>query len=67
MENEWLKLNKRKIDAMQYQLTELAYKNENPAVPLTEYRGIIGAAVVEIKKLQEKINEQNAELLKKKG
>ena len=57
MENQWLQMNKKKIDAMQYHLTELAYKNENPGVPLTEYRGLIGAAVVEIKKLQEKINE----------
>ena len=57
MENEWLKMNKRRIDAMQHHLTELAYKNENPGVPLVEYRGLIGAAVVEIKKLQEKINE----------
>ena len=67
MENEWLRMNKKKIDDMQYQLTELAYKNENPSVPFAIYRGMIGAAVVEIKKLQEKINEQNAELLKKKG
>ena len=57
MGNEWLRMNKNKIETMQYQLTEMAYKNENPGVPLTEYRGLIGAAVVEIKKLQEKINE----------
>ena len=57
MENEWLQINKRKIDDMQYQLTELAYKNENPGVPFAQYRGMIGAAVIEIKKLQEKINE----------
>ena len=67
MENEWLRMNQKKIDDMQYQLTELAYKNENPAVPLAQYRGMIGAAVVEIKKLQVKINEQNVELLKNKG
>ena len=57
MENQWLTMNKRKIDAMQHQLTELAYKNENPGVPFAEYRGMIGAAVVEIKKLQKAINE----------
>ena len=57
MENEWLKINKKKIDAMQHHLTELAYKNENPGVPFAQYRGMIGAAVIEIKKLQEKINE----------
>jgi len=57
MENQWLQMNKKKIDAMQYHLTELAYKNENPGVPLGEYRGLIGAAIIEIKKLQEKINE----------
>jgi hypothetical protein len=57
MENQWLQMNKKKIDAMQYHLTELAYKNENPGVPLTEYRGLIGAAIVEIRKLQAKINE----------
>ena len=57
MENEWLKINKKKIDDMQYQLTEFAYKNENPGVPFAIYRGLIGAAVIEIKKLQEKINE----------
>jgi hypothetical protein len=63
MENEWLKFNQRKIDAIQYQLTELAYKNENPTVPFPHYRSIIGAMVVEIKKLQKKINEQNAEIV----
>ena len=66
MENEWLKLNKKKIEGMQYQLTELAYKNENPAVPFVHYRGMIGACVVEIKKLQEKINALTSELSKKK-
>jgi len=57
MENEWLKMNKNKIDDMQYRLTELAYKNEDTGLKLGEVRGLIGAAVVEIKKLQNKINE----------
>jgi len=65
MKNQWLQLNQKKIDAMQYHLTELAYKNENPGIPLGEYRGLIGAAVVEIGKLQEKINELTEELSKK--
>ena len=65
MENEWLKINKKKIDNMQYQLTELVYKGENPNIPLAEYRGLIGAAVVEIKRLQEEINRLNEELNKK--
>jgi len=56
MKNQWLQLNQKKIDAMQYHLTELAYKNENPGIPLGEYRGLIGAAVVEIKKLQKEID-----------
>jgi hypothetical protein len=54
--NEWLQLNKKKIDQLQYVLTEMAYKNENPGVPIAEFRGIIGAAVVEIKKLQEQVD-----------
>ena len=57
MENEWLRINKKKIEAMQYQLTELAYKRESPGVPFEQFRGMIGAAVVEINKLQAKINE----------
>jgi hypothetical protein len=32
--NEWLQLNKKKIDQLQYVLTEMAYKNENPGVPV---------------------------------
>lgn len=57
MQNQWLQFNKNKIDALQHQLTELAYKQENPGVPFEEYRGMIGAAVVEIKKLQDRVNE----------
>jgi len=56
MKNQWLQMNQKKIDAMQYHLTELSYKNENPGLPLAEYRGLIGAAVVEIKKLQIEID-----------
>ena len=67
MENEWLIMNQKKINNIQYQLTELAYKNENPSVPLAQYRGMLSAAILEIKKLQVKINEQNSELLKNKG
>ena len=59
--NEWLKINQRKIDNMQHTLTELAYKNENPGIPIGEIRGLIGAAVVEIKKLQ-----RDLDLLKSK-
>lgn len=54
--NEWLRMNLKKIEAIQYKLTELAYKNENPDVPIGEIRGILGAAVIEIKKLQETID-----------
>jgi len=57
MQNEWLKINEKKIKAMQHQLTALAYKRESPGVPFEEYRGMIGAAIVEIKKMQEKINQ----------
>jgi len=65
MKNEWLQINQKKIDAMQYHLTELAYKNETPNIPLGEYRGLIGAAVVEIKKLQTKIDSLEEALAKK--
>lgn len=65
MENEWLKINKRKIDNMQYQLTELAYKRESPGVPFEQFRGMIGSAVVEIRKLQAKVNELNEKLKKR--
>jgi hypothetical protein len=65
MKNQWLQLNQKKIDDMQYNLTELAYKNENPGVPLAQYRGLIGASVLEIKKLQTEIDRLNDELKKK--
>jgi hypothetical protein len=54
--NEWLRMNQRKIDNMQHMLTELAYKNENPGLPIGEIRGLIGAAIVEIKKLQKELD-----------
>lgn len=54
--NEWLTMNQRKIDKTQHMLTELAYKNENPGLPIGEIRGLIGAAVVEIKRLQREID-----------
>ena len=66
MGNQWLKMNEKKIAAMQHRLTELAYKNENPGVPITEFRGLLGAAIVEIKKLQERVDELNAKLPKEK-
>lgn len=65
MENEWLKINERKINAIQYQLTELSFKNENPSVPIGEYRGLIKAAVLEIQNLQKEVNRLNEELKKK--
>jgi len=65
MENQWLKMNQRKLDSMQYQLTEFSYKNENPQVPFIEYRGVLAAAIVEIKKLQTQINELTEQLKKK--
>ncbi len=65
MENEWLKINNRKIDAMKYQLTELSYKNENPGVPIIEYHGLIKAAVLEIQRLQREVNKLSEELKKK--
>ncbi len=65
MENEWLKINKRKIDTIKYQLTELSFKNENPGVPIVEYHGLIKAAVLEIQKLQTEVNRLNGELKKK--
>lgn len=54
--NEWLQLNKRKIENIQYKLTEMLYKNENPNIPIAEIRGMIGAAINEIKKLQKTID-----------
>ncbi len=65
MENEWLKINKRKIDAIQYHLTELSFKNENPSVPIVEYHGLIKAAVLEIQRLQREVNRLSEELKKK--
>ena len=49
MQNEWLRMNQKKIDRIQYILTEMAYKNEFQKVPIGEIRGMLGAAVVEIK------------------
>jgi len=54
--NEWLQLNKKKIEKIKYILTEMAYKNENPGVPIADVRGIIGAATIEIRKLQEQVD-----------
>jgi len=65
MENEWYRFNKKGIDDMQHNLTELAYKHESPGVPFEQYRGMIGSAVIEIKKLQKKINELTEQLNKK--
>ena len=64
MTNQWLRMNEKKIKEMQHQLTEIAYKNENPGVPVTEFRGLLGAAIVEIKKLQATIDELTAKLPK---
>ena len=55
--NEWLQLNKKNIERLQYKLTEEAYKNEHTGLPIPEIRGMIGAAVIEIKKLKGKIDE----------
>ena len=66
MGNEWLRMNKNKIETMQYQLTEMAYKNENPGVPIAEFRGLIGAAVVEINRLQKEFDELKAKMPKEK-
>ena len=60
--NEWLRMNIKKIEALQYKLTELAYKNEHSDVPIGEMRGMIGAAVVEIGKLQETIDILKSDL-----
>ena len=64
MTNQWLRMNEKKIAAMQYHLTELAYKNENPGIKITEFRGLLGAAIVEIKKLQETVDILTAKLPK---
>ncbi len=60
--NEWLQLNKRKIENIQYMLTEISYKNENPGIPIAEIRGIIGATIGEIKKLQKMVDTLTATL-----
>jgi len=62
MENEWLRMNQGKISDTQYLLTEIAYKNENPGIPVGEIRGLIGACVVEIKKQQKIINDLKLQL-----
>lgn len=56
MANEWLRMNKGKIDNLQYVLTEMAYKNENPGIPIAEIRGMLGAAAIEIKRLQSEVD-----------
>lgn len=55
--NEWLRMNKKMVDAAQYQMTEVAYKNEFQSIPLGQWRGLLGAAVVEIRKLQNRVDE----------
>ena len=66
MENQWLRMNGKKISAVDYQLTELDFKNENPGVPIKVFRGILAGAVAEIKKLQLTIDELSAKLPKGK-
>ena len=65
MQNEWLRMNQKKIDRIQYILTEMAYKNEFQKVPIGEIRGMLGAAVVEIKKLTDAVEYLNEQLKKK--
>ena len=65
MKNQWLVSNEKRINNMQYHLTELAYKNENPGIPVAEYRGLIGSAVIEIKRLQNEIDKLKEELKNK--
>lgn len=65
MQNEWLRMNQKKIDRLQYMLTELAYKNEYQSLPIGELRGMLGAAVVEIKKLTDAVEYLNEQLKKK--
>ena len=65
--NEWLQLNKNKIEEIKYMLTEMAYKNENPGVPIVEIKSLIIATVNEIKKCQVEIDSLKEALKTKSG
>ena len=62
MENDWLRMNKKKLDELQHTLAGLAYRNENPSVPIGLVRGFLGAMEVEINKLQTAKSQLEAEL-----
>lgn len=68
MENEWLKINRKKIANLQYRLTEISYKNEYQDIPIRDIDGTIKAAINEIKMLTNVIDKLMTEIeeLKKK-
>lgn len=64
--NEWMIVNARKIEAIQRQLLEHSYAGAyGGAIDLTAVNNLLGGAVLEITKLQFKIEELTKELEKR--
>lgn len=55
--NEWLLMNRPRIEGMKRLLTEMSFKNEYEAVPLKQIIQMIEASSIEIMKLQKEIDE----------
>lgn len=54
--NEWLTMNKPRIEGLKRTLTEMTFKNEYEAVPLRQILQLIEANILEIVKLQREID-----------
>jgi len=67
LKNEWLIANRQKISAVQRQLVEKSYQGAPEGeLDIAAVNNLLGGAVLEITKLQEKIDELN-EKVKKAG
>jgi hypothetical protein len=52
VKNEWLKMNRPRIEGLRRVLTEMTFKNEFEEVPLRQILQLIDASMLEIARLQ---------------
>ena len=65
LKNEWLIANRKNISAVQRQLVQKSYQGAPEGdLDLAAVNNLLGGAVVEITKLQEKIDELNEQIKK---
>ena len=63
LKNEWLIANRNKISAVQRQLVQKSYQGAPEGdLDLTAVNNLLGGAVMEITKLQERIHDLNEKL-----